>query len=66
MDQDVEDLAEMFPIMLEAVCNVAYVGGVCFPTVPEFIEQEIAQTAPKAREAASVIVVNVRLKYSGV
>lgn len=38
VDQDVEDLAEMLPIIFEAVCNVAYVGGICFATVLEFID----------------------------
>ena len=28
----------MLPIILEAVCNVAYVGGICFATVLEFID----------------------------
>lgn len=38
VDQGVEDLAEMLSIILEAVCNVAYVGGICFATVLEFID----------------------------
>ena len=29
-------MSRMLPIILEAVCNVAYVGGICFATVLEF------------------------------